>query len=413
MTKRKIQRLTAQSIKGIKATNKRQQFYDGDYLYLFVSATGKKTFYLKGYRFNGKPINAFAIGSFNDGKNGGALTLAQARDKAREIISTYKDGIDYYQQAKEQKRLAAITQANTFKHWYDRFIESKSANAPSTLQATNNRANRWIIPKYGSRPIDSFGRRELIEFLNDIGRQGKHTTRNKVAQIMAGVFELALNHEVITANPATNIIRALPKKPPEQHHPALTTPHEVAQLARDIYAYSGTAVICALVKLSLHVMLRPIEARSMRWEYVDFDTDLIRFPLGDIKTREYHIVPLTRQVKDILLEVKALTGDSEFVFHMGNNQKGYPSENAVNTALKRMGYQGKQTAHGFRTTASTMLNESGKYSKDAIEKQLAHNDQSQIRAVYNRADYLQQRREILQDWSDLIDDLRKKHAPGI
>lgn len=406
----------AKELKGM-TTDKLKKISLGGYLYIFIypsrkNKQGKKTFIFKGYRYNGKQVSEFSIGTFRYGKNdrNGDLTLAEARDKVADIIRVYRDGIDYREAQKEEKRLATLLQTNTFNHWFIRYLETKSILKASTLEPLEGRAERWIIPQYGRRAIDSIKRRELIEYLTGIGeKDGRYTTRNKVANILHGVFELALNHEVIAANPCANIIKALPKSPPAQNHPALTKSSDVAQLARDIYARkSGVVQVNMLTKFSLHVMLRPKEARSLKWSYVDFDDDIIRLPADEIKTGEYHVVPMSRQVKDFLLVLHDFTGLDDYVFSMPDNKDGYPSENAVNSALHKMGYKGKQVAHGFRTTASTQLNESGRFSKDAIEKQLAHNDKSQVRAVYNRADYVKERREMLQYWSDRIDELRAK-----
>ncbi len=305
--------------------------------------------------------------------------------------------------------------------WVDEYISSEHFS-----QATidKKQSHKKGLSAFSDLPLNEITILSLKQHCDKLSEQGKYETIKQQLQLMGLVFSYA-DSEIKLLNPDESIadspirqhnlimkdaIRELQakyqkKRPPTRHYAALEKQSDVKKFIRDVYAYGGTELIRYLIRISVHVMLRPSEVRRVRWDWVDFDADVIRYPKEVIKTREDHLLPMSQQVKTMLEELFEKTGRTEHVFYKPGNKEKVPSENAVNQAFHRMGYQGRQTAHGLRTLASTALHELG-YSSDHIEKQLAHNDQNQIRSIYSRAQYLSQRRKLLQGWSDIIDEYR-------
>nr|WP_161981636.1 site-specific integrase [Aurantiacibacter suaedae] len=197
--------------------------------------------------------------------------------------------------------------------------------------------------------------------------------------------------------------------PSVRHHPAVIEPETLSELLRAIEGYEGYASTNAALKLSAHLFQRPGEIRTMKWEYIDLEAAIWTMPAGGTKMRREHRVPLSRQAIAIILSMRDVAAYSEYVFPSFNPKKPL-SENAITGALKRLGYAGVMTAHGFRTAASSLLNESGEFHPDAIERALAHQDSNAVRRVYNRTQYWDERVRMMQWWSDKIDSLKRLNA---
>jgi integrase len=191
----------------------------------------------------------------------------------------------------------------------------------------------------------------------------------------------------------------------EKHHAAVTKPTDVAALVRSIIGYQGSFVVRCALRLAPLVFVRPGELRKAEWSEFDLDGSIWRIPPERMKLRQAHLVPLSHQAIEVLRELRPLTGNGRYVFPSARTTARPMSENAVTAALRRMGYeQGTMTGHGFRTTASTLLNEMG-WSADAVERQLAHAERDEVRGAYNRAEYLSERRRMMQAWADYLDGL--------
>lgn len=399
-------KLTTTKIKGIKPSSKQQIIYDGDYLYLFVSPKGKKVFRLKGYRFNGKEINPITFGEFNDGKKG-HVTLAEAREKARQAIVDYKSGIDHGQKLKAEKIKAAHEQANTLDDWFTHWIETKSDRDPKTQQTYRGRYAKWIAPFYGRRPIASITDDEVERLYQHIQTTCSSEMAKRCHIILNGIYKLARKKRVVESNPA-DAARDEIKPPKESHFPAIVDDEAIGDLLVTMENYGKISTLFAF-RLIPYLMLRPINLVSLTWGDVDFDRALISIDAARMKTNHDHVIPYPRQVGAILEELHAYSGHGEYL--LPNRQgKHHMNRDALSKGLRVMGYQNKHTPHGYRSMATTWLYNNHFYSY-AIEKQLSHTEPNKVVKSYSRDDamrYLDDRRKMLQAWADHLDTLRAK-----
>lgn len=259
-------------------------------------------------------------------------------------------------------------------------------------------------PKIGKLPIREITAPLLLPVLQEIQKSGRKETARRLRSLAARVFNYAIITGRAEHNPAAALQRALPT-PKTCSHPAIIDRAELGKLLRSIDGYGGIASTKAALRLSPHVFQRPGEIRTMRWADLDLERARWTIPAGNTKMRRQHEVPLSRQAIAIILSMEDIAGYSEFVFP-SHSPKQPLSENAVNGALRRLGFGGTMTAHGFRSTASSLLNESNKWNPDAIERALAHQDGNAVRAVYNRTAYWAERVEMMQWWSDELDALK-------
>ena len=229
---------------------------------------------------------------------------------------------------------------------------------------------------------------------------------HRTLQFIGQVFRYAVANQIAPSDPTRDLRGALAKRKPK-HYAAILEPQKVGGLLRAIDGYEGQPVTRLALQLSPLVLARPGELRHAEWSEIDFDAAVWRIPAGKMKAREEHAVPLSAQVLAILREAQGLTGGGRYVFPSIRTPLKPMSENTVNAALRRLGFTGDEmTAHGFRATASTLLNESGKWSVDAIERALAHKDKDMVRAAYHRGQHWQERVQMAQWWADHLDTLR-------
>ena len=283
-----------------------------------------------------------------------------------------------------------------------------------------------LFPLIGDRPIADIGPQELLEVIRRLEAKGHLDTAHRVRQLAGQVFNYAIQTGRAQVNPALPLKGAIPPAA-RKHMAAITKPEEVGRLLLDIDRYGGHFITLCALKLAPLVFLRPGELRRLKWEQVDFDRAELRLPVEHMKRRQTekitrqgelaHTVPLARQAVAVLRDLHRVTGDCPFLFpHYRKRHTDTMSNMTVLNALRSMGYDGEtMSAHGFRALASTNLNELG-YSRDFIEKQLAHKDGNSIRAAYNHAEYLEQRRAMMQDWADWLDarreEARRREACG-
>ncbi len=395
-------KLTATKIRGIKASGKRQSFYDGDYLYLFVSATGKKSFFLKGYRFNGKPIKQIKLGEYIDGKVG--MTLSDARKAATFAIAEYKNGVDYGELLRQEKQRARLDQINTVKQWADYWINTKKEQSKGTVSDYVGRLDKWILPKIGTRSLNTLTLQDIKELYRYIEKNGSAELVKRCHSILNGIYSLAISEGVTDNNPTFGARYGM-TAPKKKHLPAITSPKSIGQLLRDMDSYNGMTSTMFAYRLIPYLMLRPGELVTLKWENIDLDNALIR--MVSPKRNKIHLVPLARQAIAIFTLLHDYSGHGDYVLP-SRSGKGHMARDTLSKGLRTIGYSGKHTPHGFRSTASTNLYEAQHYDY-AIEKQLAHKEENEVKASYNRdneARYLDARREMMQEWADIIDKLR-------
>ncbi|MCL2020822.1 MAG: integrase arm-type DNA-binding domain-containing protein [Betaproteobacteria bacterium] len=377
-------KLKDQQIKSLKPQAKAYKVFDGGGLFLYVSPTGGK-FWRAAYRLYGKP-QTMALGSYPE------ISLATAREKLSDLKAVLRDGKGPMA-ARHSKRNAVTFAEACDTYWQGRKDISDSYKANATRAIAMH-----LLPALGNMPISNITRNDLLTCLTKMDAAGKHVYVRKARMWAGQVFEWAVEHEYAASNPAASIRpeKAFGKTPVE-NFAALSlreVPDFLARLAMEKDLNSVLA--CRMLALT---WVRTNELRMMHWDELDGDEWII--PAGKMKRRRGHVVPLSWQALAILNKMRQRSG-GKYVFPAEHREDRPMSENAILYLISRIGYKGRMTGHGWRTVASTWANERG-YSPDAIEQQLAHVPDNKIRAVYNRAEYLPTRREMLQAWADWLD----------
>ena len=400
--------LTEAKLRALKPAEKVYRVADDAGLYIEVHPNGSR-YWRQKYRWLGRE-KRLAHGVYPE------VSLAQARAKRDESRAQLRAGID----PGAAKRAARAAAADDFeaiaREWLDRERKHGKGRGgkgltETTAAATLARMEQHVFPYIGRDPIRALTAADILErVLRRLDEAGKAETAHRVKWIISRVFRYAVQTRRADTDPTSALRGALAPVRPE-HHPAITEPRAVGALLRAIDGYDGTAVVRAALRLAPLLFVRPDELNRMEWRELDLGAALWRIPAERTKMRREHLVPLSRQALAILREIEPLTGRGRYVFPaMG--KPGRPiSENTLNGALRRLGYSSEEhTAHGFRSTASTLLHELG-FGTRVIEVQLAHKDRDQTRGIYNRALYLPQRTEMMQAWADYLDSL-KQPAPG-
>ena len=387
--------LTDSAIKTAKPKDKPYKLSDAHGLYLEITPTGSKLWRLK-YRIAGKE-KKLAFGAYP------LTTLAEARehrDTARKLLA---DGIDPGEQKKADKQAQKVT-GMTFealaREWY---AYTSPRWAESTARKSRLYLENDIIPIIGARPVKAITRPELVDLVRKVEARGTLNAAGKIRQWLGQIYRFGLACGVVDNNPATDLdVVAAPAKA-ARHHPHVTFAELPELLGKIDTTNINTLTRCA-IRLLVLTAVRPGELRAAPWSEFDLEAATWTIPKERMKARRPHVVPLPRQALAILRTLEEISGSYALLFP-GQQKPDRPmSDNTINKALRLMGYEGRQTGHGFRHLLSTELNGRG-YNKDWIERQLAHGDNDEIRATYNHAAYLEQRREMMQAWADSIDAL--------
>ncbi len=388
--------LTDTKIRGARAREKAYKLADGDGLTLLVNPNGSKWWRLR-YRFGGRE-KMLSVGVYPD------VPLKHARDKRESIRKMIASGVDPSVKREAEKKAQADTFAAIAAEWLE--LQRQGLRA-ATLEKAEWTINDLLNPFIGSLPIRAITAPEILAALRRLEARGKHETAHRTKQRAGQIFRYAIATGRAERDPTADLRGALAPIV-STNHAAITDPKEVGQLLRAIHSYRGQPATECAMKLAPLVFVRPGELRAARWEEFDLDAKEPewRIPAARMKMRELHIVPLSTQVVAILGELRTLTGPTGYCFPSLRDANRPLSENAITAALRRMGYTGEQmTWHGFRTIASTLLNEQG-WNPDLIELQLAHAERNAVRDAYNRAQRLIERRKMMQAWADYLDTLR-------
>ena len=364
---------------------------------LEVAPSGGKRWRFR-YRFQGK-ANMLSLGVYPDVSLKGAR---ERRDEARRLLA---QGIDPATVRKNEKS-QVVAEGETFeriaREWWAKFKPSWTTSHADKIM---RRFERDIFPWMGNRPIREINAPELLAVIRRIESRGIIETAHKALQNCGGVFRYAVATGRAERELSGDIRGALPPRN-TKHHPSIVDPKGVAELLRAVEGYTGSFVTLCALRLAPLVFVRPGELRNAEWSEIDFDKAEWRIPAAKMKMREQHIVPLSNQALAILREIHPLTESGRYVFPGERSTARPMSENTVNGALRRLGYTKEQmTGHGFRSMATTLLNELG-HHRDAIERQLAHGERNTVRAAYNFAEYLPERRRMMQKWADYLDALK-------
>jgi integrase len=394
---RRIVPLTDIKVRTAKPSKKPQKLFDGGGLFLLVAPAGGKLWRLK-YRFGGIE-KLLSIGTYPQ------TSLAEARQKRDDARVLLEKGIDPGGTKKAQK--AAETQeTETFeviaREWHTKFSSSWAQSHGSKII---RRLELYVFPWLGNRPIRSITAPELLTVLRRIESKGTLETAHRTQQNCGQVFRYAVATGRAERDPSADLRGAIPPAA-SKHFASITDPKEIGGLLRSIDSYRGSIVTRCALQLAPLVFVRPGELRHAEWSEMDLDAAEWRIPAEKMKSGVLHIVPLSRQAIEVFQEIHPLTGHGRYVFPSPRTDKRPMSSNAVLSALRRMGYaKDEMSGHGFRSMASTLLNEQG-WNRDAIERQLAHAERNSVRAAYNYAEFLPERKRMMQAWADYLDAIK-------
>ena len=386
--------LTEAQVRAARVQDKPYKLYDLNGLYLKVVPSGARLWRLK-FRRAGKE-KLMALGPYPQ------ISLRRAREKRDALRLQLGAGVDPTARVQALKLTAAGTFAAIATEWLER-------QRPAFAQATWVKA-QWtfhdlIFPYLGSRPIREISAPEILAVCRRLEARGKHETAHRTKQRCGQVFRYAIATGRAERDPSADLRGALTSVR-GKHHAAIVEPAQIAQLLRALHAYCGQPATETALKLAPLLFVRPGELRAAEWAEFDFQAAEWRIPAARMKMRIAHVVPLARQAIVLLKDLQPVTGRSRYVFPCLRSRERPMSEVAITAALRRMGYSKDQmTWHGFRTLASTSLNEQG-WHPDLIELQLAHQERNEVRAAYNRAQRLVERRAMMQAWADYLDSLR-------
>jgi integrase len=381
-----------------KPSTKPYKIADGEGLFLLITPSGSKYWRLK-YFFAGKE-RLLALGVYPH------ITLADARERHAQARKVLAAGNDPGEAKKEAKRLFTLKIANAFeviaREWYEK---RKHEWASSSAGVALARLEQHILPKLGHLPIADITAPQVLSMLRVVEARGTLETARRVMQMSGQIFMYAIATGRADRNPVPDLRGAL-KTPVAKHHSFLQAV-DLPLYLQKLDAYDGSGLTRLALRLLLLTFVRTNELRGAQWTEIDWDKAEWRIPPERMKMKELHIVPLSRQAIVVLRELESHTGNRDYVFPNHHNPLTCMSANTMIFALYRMGYHSRATGHGFRSTASTILNEH-EFRADVIERQLAHNERNAVRAAYNHAQYLPERRKMMQWWADFLDEIATK-----
>lgn len=388
-------KLNARTVDASKPKDKAYKLSDGGGLYLLVNTNGSRYWRLK-YRVAGKE-KLLALGVYPD------VSLADARAKRSEAKRTLAAGGDPGEVKQSEKKAKILAVSNSFEALAVEWHEHKRPNwSQGYANDILEYLQKDVFPFIGKRAIAEIKAAEMLMVLRKMEQRGVLDKLKKTRQACRQIFTYAVITGRAEHNPVVDLAGAL-KAPKQKHFPHLLA-DQIGEFLRALSNYTGSRVTQNATRLLMLTGTRTIELRAAEWAEIDTEKGIWQIPAERMKMRRPHVVPLSSQAKALLEEVRQLTGRGRFVFPGRNDAGKTMSEASINQVIKRIGYDGKATGHGFRHTMSTILHEQG-YNTAWIETQLAHVDKNSIRGTYNHAQYLDGRREMLQWYADYLDSL--------
>jgi len=395
---KRITPLSEVKIRTTKPGKNPYKLFDGGGLFLLVTPSGGKLWNFK-YRFDNKE-KKLALGPYP------AISLLDARQRRDEARRQIVRNIDPGAVRKAQKQ-AKTEEIETFevigREWHTKFTQTWTPGHATTIMG---RLERDLFPWIGNYPINQIKAPELLATLRRVESRGALESAHRIRTIAGQVFRYAIATGRAERDPAADLKGALPQ-PNKKHFAAITDSKEVAPLLRALDGYQGHFIVKCALKLAPMLFVRPGELRNAEWVEIDLDEAIWNIPAHKMKMKQAHTVPLCHQAVEILMQLKELTGASRYVFPSGRSFARPISNNAVNAALRRMGYDKEtMTGHGFRAMARTILDEVLHIRPDYIEHQLAHAVRDPNGRAYNRTAHLEERRKMMQIWADYLDGLK-------
>jgi integrase len=385
--------LTEAAIRAAKRRDKPYKLFDERGLYLLIDPKYSPGWRFK-YYFEGRE-KLLSLGTYPD------VTLRRARERRDEVRRMISDGVD--PSAERQTKKAAL--ADSFEAVAREWLTKQTGLSDATRVRDIGRLERFAFPYIGSRPVAALKAADLLSVLRRVEAHGKIETTHRVRSLCGRVLRYAVATSRAERDVTSDLRGAL--TPVEtKNRAAITDPKRIGELLRSIEGYSGQPATHAALRLAPLTFVRPGELRAAEWTEFDLDHAVWLIPAERMKMDEQHVVPLSRQALSIVRELHALTGDGKYLFPSLRTPSRCLSDNTVNAALRRLGYSKEEmTGHGFRAMASTCLNEQG-WHPDVIELQLAHKERNKVRAAYNRAERMAERKKMMQAWADYLDRLK-------
>jgi integrase len=398
---KKIIPLSAAKVDKAKPQEKEVKMYDGGGLFLLITPSGGKLWYLK-YRFGGKE-KKLAFGAYP------ILSLDAARQRREETKKLLANGVDPGEMKKVLRSTSNDSASNTFeivaREWHHKF---STAGKWSQSHAADilHRLEKDIFPPLGSRPISEIKPMEFLKTLERIASRGALDTAHRLRHHCGMIFRYAVVTERAERDIASDLRGALPAVK-SGHHAAATTPKSLVPLLRAIDTYEGSYVVKCALQLLPMFFCRPGELRAAEWTELNFNEAIWEIPATRMKMKQPHIVPLPKQAIAILESLQSITGYGKYVFPCHRSPLRCMSDNAYNAALRRMGFtKDEATAHGFRASARTILDEVLHIPVVLIEHQLSHSVRDPLGRAYNRTSHLAERKKMMQTWADYLDNLK-------
>jgi integrase len=390
--------LTDTAIRNAKPAEKPRKLADEKGLFILINPNGSKYWRLK-YRFGGRE-KLLALGVYPD------VSLADARQRRDNSRKLLANGVDPSEFKQQTKRAGKEASANSFeavaREWY---AKHSPKWAPSHGEKIIRRLERDIFPWVGKKPISEITAPDLLTTLRRIENRGAVETAHRALQNCGQIFRYAVATGRAERDPSGDLRGALPPVR-EKHHATITDHTAIGELLRAMDGYMGSFITKCAMQLAPMLFVRPGELRRAEWDEFDLLKAEWRIPPEKMKMRNTHVIPLPTQALLILQELQSLTGEGKYLFPGIRDHERPMSENTVNAGLRRLGYEKDEiTGHGFRSMASTILNEQG-WNRDAIERQLAHAERDNVRSAYNYAEHLPERRRMMQHWADFLDGLK-------
>lgn len=392
--------LSDTSIRAAKPKDKPYKMADAGGLFLLVNPTGSKLWRLK-YRIDGRE-KLLAIGAYP------AVALAAARAKRDEAKTLLASGTDPSQVQKESRKAEEDARNNTFRLVADEYLaklrsEGRAASTMGKLE--------WLLSfvpgDLGDMPLRSISAPMILEALRRVEARGRYETANRMRSTIGAVFRYAVATGRADADP-TGALKGALVTPKVQHRAAILDPKKFGALLRAIDGYDGQPATKAALQLMPLLIPRPGELRLAEWSEFDLDGAVWTIPASRTKMRREHRVPLPKRAVEILVGLKSIYGFGTLAFPSVRSVRRAISENTMNAALRRMGYStDEMSPHGFRATASTLLNESGLWNPDAIERQLAHVEGNEVRRAYARGEHWEERVRMMDWWAEKLEEWKQ------
>jgi integrase len=384
-------RVSDAALRALKPADKPYKYSVGEGLYLEVSPQGSKLWRWK-YRLGGKE-NRYAIGSYPQ------TSMKEAREQVDAARKLVKQGQHPAQQRKIERLNAVLGHASTFKALANEWLALKDWEEVTKARRLDM-LTRVVFPSIGDLPVRAIAPSMILDILKKAHRNNGPSVMAEAKRTMFGIFELAAETFRVDANPVHQWREALPKNK-TQHKRALEIT-EIGQLLKDVDGHGGNLQTQSAFRLMWFTLARPSEVVEAEWTEFDLDAATWRIPAERMKKRREHVTPLPTQAVDLLKTMKVLTGNRRHVFPHRDDRAKPMVTAAFRQMLHVLGWSGKFSPHGARTTGSTRLNELG-FSSDWIERQLAHAEPNSVRRTYNHADYMKDRAKMMQQWADLLD----------